>query len=61
MAYVTDDQAGYFLAFNGRNHKRLEWGAKELRGESWSTRAMSYDDVQILLGKLRGIARGSRD
>jgi hypothetical protein len=52
--YFDDDLSGYFLAFHGPNHKQLEWGARELRAEHWSSRAMSYDDVQALLGKLRG-------
>jgi hypothetical protein len=43
----------YFTAFHGRSHKQLEWGARELRGEHWSTRAMTYEEVQFLLGELR--------
>src|SRR5256885_447543 len=39
---LEDDSSGYFVAFHGRNHKQLDWGAKELRSEHWSTRAMSY-------------------
>jgi hypothetical protein len=52
--HFNDDPSEYFMAFHGRSHQQLEWGARELRTEHWSSRAMIYDDVQALLGKLRG-------
>ena len=57
VGYTLDDASGYFMAFHGRNHKQLEWGARELRTEHWSSRAMSYDEVQTLLGKLRNFKK----
>jgi hypothetical protein len=48
------ESSEHFMAFHGRSHKKLEWGAEELQRHSWSIRAMSYDEVQALLGHLRG-------
>ena len=47
----------HFVAFHGRNHKRLDWGFGELRGEHWSGGKMSYEEVQNLLGALRNFKR----
>ena len=56
--FVNDELfAAHFVAFHGRNHKRLDWGFGELRGEHWSDRKMSYDQVQNLLGSLRNFER----
>ena len=44
----------HFTAYHGRNHKQLDWGVAELRGEHWSTGIMNYDAIQHLLGELRG-------
>jgi hypothetical protein len=56
-----DDEAGYFMAFHGSNHERLEWGSAQLRGEHWSTRALTFEEVQALLGKLRGFTERTPD
>lgn len=42
------------IAFGGRNHKPMEWTAFDVRGEHWSEESMTYDEVQTLLGSLRG-------
>ena len=53
--FENDDLwAAHFVAFHGRNHKRLDWGLRELRVENWSRGNMSYKEVQNLLGTLRG-------
>jgi hypothetical protein len=57
LGRVIDDESGYFTAFHGRSHKQLAWGSRELRGQHWSTRAMSFDEVQSVLGQLRGYQR----
>jgi hypothetical protein len=44
-------------AFHGRSHKRLDWGVLELRNQHWSTRQMSFEEVQSLLGQFRGYKR----
>lgn len=40
-------------AFNGRNHKAMDWTPYEIRGEHWSDGLMTFDEVQTLLGELR--------
>ena len=60
LGYILEDQPGYFTAFHGRSHKKLEWGAQELHTEHWSTRAMTFDEVQSLLGTLRQVDRSKR-
>ena len=47
----------FWQAYDGRNHKRLDWGFSELRDQHWSPKAMNFDDVQNLLGKLRNFRR----
>lgn len=42
-------------AFNGRNHKTMDWTALQIRGEHWSRGMMTFEEVQLLLGELRGI------
>ena len=44
----------YFMAYHGMSHKKLEWGIGELRDHSWSSRSMSTDQVQGLIGEVRG-------
>ena len=46
-----------FVAYHGSNHKRLDWGIRELQPVHWSMGRMSYEDVQNLLGELRGFKR----
>ena len=51
------DRHGQYAAFHGRSHRQLQWGTKELREEHWSAARMSHDEVQTLLGSLRGFKR----
>jgi hypothetical protein len=46
-----------FTAFDGRNHKKLDWEWPEVRGHHWSSETMSYEEVQNLLGSLRNFKR----
>ena len=46
-----------FNAYNGRNHEKLDWGEAELQSNSWSSRAMSIEEVRNLIGGVRGIKR----
>ena len=41
------------MVFNGQSHREMpnDWG------ESWSTSAMSFVEVQDLLGELRGFQK----
>jgi hypothetical protein len=48
-----DDLEKHFVAFHGRNHKRLDWSSQELRGSHWSRGRMDFEGVQRLLGELR--------
>jgi len=41
-------------AFNGRNHKQMEWDASQIKGDNWSGGRMTLGEVQALLGDLRG-------
>jgi hypothetical protein len=54
-AFSRDDwlEEKFWQAYNGRNHKKLDWGFAELRDQHWSPSSMSFDEVQSLLGKLR--------
>ena len=45
-------------AFNGRSHKKMNWGAFNIRGEHWSSGTMNFVEVQSLLGELRFGRRG---
>lgn len=60
--YLDDDEfmADHFVAYDGRNHERLDWGCKELRANHWSTRAKSFDEVRDLLGTIRNFKRKER-
>jgi hypothetical protein len=50
-----DDLARYFVAYHGRSHNKLKWGKEELiSSRNWSVSRASSDDVQELLGKIRG-------
>ena len=49
--------AAQFVAFHGRSHKQFNWGIEELQLEHWSDGTMSFDEVQNLLGSLRGFSR----
>jgi hypothetical protein len=60
VGHLDSDESGYFTAFHGRTHKQLDWGAHELRTEHWSTRAMTYEEVQSLLGDLRRFKKGQK-
>lgn len=52
------DPGEFFKAYNGRSHKRIEdWDVWELREEHWSDLRMSFEQVQNLLGELRGFQR----
>lgn len=51
---ALDQYCETLTAFNGRNHKPMEWSFMEIRGEHWSNGFMSFDEVQSLLGELRG-------
>src|SRR5262245_46622038 len=57
LGHVEDDKSGYFTAFNCTSHKRLAWGPKELQRQSWSTRAMTVEEVRSLMGELNGPRR----
>jgi len=46
--------ASYFNAYRGTSHKRLDWGHNELQEESWSSKSTTIDQVQELLGQVRG-------
>jgi hypothetical protein len=53
---VANDFSSYvehMAAFNGRSHKKMDWGAFNIRGEHWSSGAMNFVEVQSLLGELR--------
>ena len=52
-AVVDNDEEGYFSAFHGSSHKKLPLGSSELRSEHWSVKAMTFEEVQQLLGSLR--------
>jgi hypothetical protein len=54
------DLSPFFIAYHGRSHKRLDWGLSELQHASWSMEASSLEDVQLLLGKLRGYTKSKR-
>jgi hypothetical protein len=47
--------------FNGRNHKRMEWTAHDIRGENWSVGEMAFEEVQALLGELRKFRRSRQE
>lgn len=50
----------HFVAYHGRNHEKLCWDSKTLRGEHWSTDQMTYEEVRELLGSLRDSKRPRR-
>lgn len=50
----------HFAAFHGRSHKKLDWGYDELRGEHWSSKEMTLEEVQKLLGELRKFEKKPR-
>jgi hypothetical protein len=52
---ILEDRDAFFVAYHGTNHKILEWGLEGLRFRHWSSRAMSYDQVQQLLPSLRNV------
>ena len=49
-----NDPKQRFAAFNGMSHKQLAFGANELRYKHWSDERSDYEEVQALLGELRG-------
>jgi hypothetical protein len=48
------DLSAFFRAYHGRSHKLLGWSQGELKHDSWSRSSMSFDEVQQLIGELRG-------
>ena len=62
-AIIDFDMDGFLklATFNGRNHSAMDWTAKDIVGEHWSSGSMTYRDVQNLLGDIRGFARRARD
>jgi hypothetical protein len=58
--YQIDDEwdpVKNFTAFNGKNHKKLDWEWPIVRGHNWSAETMNCDEVQQLLGSLRNFKR----
>jgi len=51
------DISPYFVAYHGSNHKRLDWGFDELQTSNWSAKLMTLNEIQVLLGNLRGFRR----
>jgi hypothetical protein len=52
------DLSAYFVAHHGRSHQEMtDWGSDELRVTHWSRGSMTYEQVQGLLGELRGFKR----
>ena len=56
-----NDPKQRFAAYHGMSHKRLAFGAIELRHKSWSDEWSDYEEVRALLGELRGNTGKTRD
>jgi hypothetical protein len=50
---AADDYDSFFVAFNGRSHNQMQWGQGELQRHHWSSTSTHYDEVRMLLGRLR--------
>lgn len=50
-----------YTAYHGKSHEPLKWGKKELQDVSWSDRWMNIEQVQSLLGEVRGIKPKATD
>lgn len=54
---MADDIGSFIehvIAFNGRNHRDMNWTAFQLQGDNWCRAVMSVDEIRTLLGELRG-------
>ena len=53
-----EDPHGHFAVYRGTGHGELELSPAELTTHNWSGARMTYEEVEALLGELRGIKKG---